>query len=93
MWQLRTELGQTFPISLVLVTDGKHGNVVFIKTAPFTAVIDLKENGSTYATFAQEGFTIEEEEYSYNIQYPYKDMPVLLEWLKRQNLLFPQGTF
>ena len=93
MIQLQTELGATFPVSLVLVTDGKHGNVLFIKTAPFTAVIDLKENGETYATFAQDGFTIGEEEYSYRIQYPYKDMPVLLEWLKKQNLLFPQGTF
>lgn len=89
MLQLQTEIGQTFPVSLVLLTDGKHGNVVFIKTAPFTAVIDLNNN----ATFDHDGFTINEEEYSYRIQYPYKDMPVLLEWLKKQNLLWPQGTF
>jgi hypothetical protein len=89
MLQLRTDLGETFPVSLVLLTDGKHGNVVFIKTAPFSAVIDLNHS----AVFAQDGFSIGEEEYSYHVQYPYKDMPVLLEWLKKQNLLWPQGAF
>jgi hypothetical protein len=93
MLQLRTEIGQAMPVSLVLVTDGKHGNIVFIKTAPFSAVIDINRDGKVCATFGQDGFTIGEEEYSYNIQYPYKDMPILLEWLKSQNLIMSANMF
>jgi hypothetical protein len=69
-----------------------QGRVVFIKTAPITSVIDLSDDGKEVsAIFDSKGFSIGEEEYSYGVAYDYKEVPVLLNWLKAQNLQWPSN--
>ena len=48
------------------------------------------------AIFDAEGFTLWENDklsadYVYHCPYPYKEMPVLLAWLKQQEMIMPEG--
>jgi hypothetical protein len=92
-YQLQTAIGETLPISLVLLTDGQRGAVVFIKTRQFATIIDLSEKDGKHticAIFDMDGFKIGDEEYDYNHAYEYKEIPEMLEWLERQGMVLPQ---
>lgn len=89
MWQLQIDIGKTFPVSLVLLSHLGQGRVVFYKTAPMIAVVDLNVEGTPRAIFDGNGFSIGEEDFSYGIAYDYKNLPMMLEWLIAQNLQWP----
>jgi hypothetical protein len=88
--QVQTSIGETLPVSLVLLTNGKEGRVVFVKTGKFDTIIDLPEDGGIGAIFDMDGFGIGEEEYDYNVSYPYKDIPDMLKWLQQQQMVMPE---
>jgi len=79
------------PIHLVLLSNGM---VVFVRVAAFTAILEAtKLDGSPYGYFFEEDFTLyadkESNEFSYNTMYAYKTIPVMLKWLKSQELQNP----
>jgi hypothetical protein len=99
MYQLQTSVGETLPVSLVLLTDGQRGWVVFIKTRQFTTIIDMAENpedgkySGISAVFDMDGFSIAGEEYRYNTPIAYIEIPEMLQWLKAQNMVMPEIVF
>lgn len=88
VYQLQVQIGDVFPISLVLLTDLKVGRVVFIKTQNFPHIIEVKD-GEIVAAFNVDGFSIDGEDYEYNAPYAYKEIPAMLQWLSSQNLQMP----
>lgn len=95
MFQLQTSLGANLPISLVLLTDGVHGQVAFIKTSQFKTIFDQPTSlegtpEAVAAVFDEEGFKIGEEEFHYNTSIDYKHNETLLKWLQQQNLQLPK---
>lgn len=79
------------PIHLVLLSNGM---VVFVRVAAFSAIIEAtKTDGSPYGNFFEEDFILyvnkESNEFSYNTMYDYKTIPVMLKWLKSQELQTP----
>lgn len=86
MYQLEISLGVTFPVSLILLG---NGTVAFVKTAPVGIVFDQPEQGIP-ATFTEDGFEIDGEEFQYNTMIEYKKNEKLLSWLIQQNLQLPQ---
>lgn len=91
MYQLITSLGEALPISLILLTDGVHGQVAFIKTSQFKTIFDQPASPEAIAAvFDEEGFKIGEEEFNYNMSIEYKHNETLLKWLRQQNLQLPK---
>lgn len=86
MFQLEISLGQTFPVSLILIS---NGCVAFVKTAAVGVVYDSPEIGIP-AIFTEAGFEINGEEFHYNEMINYKENETLLKWLVQQNLQLPQ---
>jgi hypothetical protein len=56
--------------------------------------VDKYPNGIS-AIFDAEGFTLWENtvsaDYVYHCPYPYKEMPVLKQWLTQQEMIMPEG--
>ena len=95
MFQVQVPLGG-LPVNLVLVTVGQ-GAVAFVKVAPFTTIFDADEDGNISAAFYEDEFNIfgtsgDEEVFRYNTLYEYKELPVMLEWLKQQGLQEPASV-
>lgn len=96
------QITNDFPIAILPeIIEGK----TYVKIMPMQSIlqgavvdqVDLEQfpNGVS-AIFDTDGFTLSQSldyvaEYKYHVGYPYKDMPVLLAWLKQQNMLMPQG--
>jgi hypothetical protein len=80
------------PIQLVLLSNGQ---VAFVRVANFFAILDEYEDNDdrVCAAFYPDKFYLlkneEENEYSYNTMYPYKEEEIMLEWLKSLNLIEP----
>lgn len=91
MFQLQVSIGETFPVSLVLLS---NGTLVWIKTTQFKPIYDSpSEPDSIAAVFSEDGFTIGDDEYSYNRIYEYKELPSMLKWLKQQQMQEPEVLF
>lgn len=75
------------PISIVLISDG---TLAFVRTAAFHSIIDQPtcENCPT-AIFTEQGFTIGEDSFDYNVKYLYKECGMMLQWLVAQKLEMP----
>jgi hypothetical protein len=89
MQQIQVQLG-SLPIILVCLMTGE---VAFVKRADFKTIIDLPETGLV-AMWDNEGFSITDENkvahsFDYNVTYRFKDVPVMLQYLKQQNLEMP----
>lgn len=75
---------------LLLVCDIYNGGrVAFVRTAEFKTIFCFENGETPAATFDDEGFSIGGEDFVYNTLYSYKEIPVMLAWLKRQNLQNP----
>lgn len=84
MNRIQVGIGQFFPINLILLA---NGTLAFIRVMEFKGIVDLPTNENyPEASFWRDGFQIGDEVYEYNMAYPYKEMPVMLEWLKQQNM-------
>jgi hypothetical protein len=82
--QVQIQLGQAFPVALVLRLDG---SLVFVKLTPRPfAVIDDS------STFDQNGFTIDGEDFAYNMAYYFRREPKLTKWIKDQQIINPFTT-
>lgn len=96
-YQIQVPLG-SLPVALVLVGNQWQGRVAFVKVAPFITVFDCGKEGSNIsAAFYQDEFHIfgsvdGEEVFEYDTIYDYKELPVMLEWLKQQNLQEPTNV-
>jgi hypothetical protein len=93
MMSVQLPLG-TLPVNLVLVPH--CAGAVFVKTATFSVVLDVDYEGQGnvegyfYKDSFQLGNDIETaEEFFYNQIYQYKEIPVMLQWLKQQKLQQP----
>jgi predicted nucleic-acid-binding protein len=84
--QVQVPIGQSFPVQLVLLSDG---SLVFVRVAKVGYLLDQDNEGNTVAVFTDENFTIGNEELWYNTIYRYKEKPGMLDWLKNQNLVLP----
>ena len=90
-YQIQIPLG-SLPVHLILIGNKEHGRVVFTKVLPFSYVFDMGENGIAAAFYPDEFHIIGDdvtEIFDYDTIYEYKELPVMLEWLKRQNLRQP----
>jgi hypothetical protein len=68
--------------------------VVFVRVAAFTSILEAaKIDGSPYGYFFEEDLILyadkDSGEFSYNTMYEYKQIPVMLKWLKAQELQNP----
>lgn len=98
-YQVQVPIG-TLPINLVLIGNETYGWLTFVHVRPFTgAIFDLGQDGHTIrAVFYEDEFHIfgkvgGEEVFEYDTIYDYKNIPVMLEWLKEQNLQEPKTIF
>ena len=100
-YQVQVPLGG-LPVNLVLVGNREHGEVAFVKVAPFAgAVFDLTDDGQDVrAVFDTHKFALFhptdvslDEEFHYDMLYDYKNIPVMLQWLKDQKLEEPKTIF
>lgn len=90
-YQVQIPLG-SLPVHLMLIGNKVNGRVAFTKIMPFNYVFDVCENGIIAAFYPDEFDIIGEgstETFYYDTVYDYKELPVMLEWLKRQNLRLP----
>ena len=98
MFQAQIPIGN-LPVQLVLVGSKGSGRVVFVRVAPFKVIFDTTEDGKFIrAAFYDDVFHIfdngggYEEVFSYNTIYDYKEIPVMLDWLQKQNLMLPTNV-
>lgn len=90
--QIQIPIGN-LPVQLVLLWNRQEGGVVFVKSAPVGLIVENHERGKVSAIFDEEGFSIGDEDFSYNTIYNYKSIPLMLEWLQQQNLQQPSISF
>lgn len=88
---IQFQIGQTFPVILACFD---NGCVALLKVHNFKPVLDSFEHGVSgafhgdyFTLFTKEGDDLQEFEYS--TAYNYKTIPLLLAWLKQQNLQPP----
>lgn len=99
---LAMQITQAFPVAVKPeMVEGKP----FIKIIPMQSIleggvvdhVDLDQfPEGISAIFDKDGFTLWQTldytaEYMYHVNYPYKEMGVLLAWLKQQNMLMPEA--
>ena len=86
MYQIQLSL-QTLPI---LITCNSEGRVGFSPQGVFKTLVDTYgEANSKVAIFDMAGFIIDSIEYKYNVWYDYKNLPSLLEYLKKLEMKMP----
>lgn len=79
----------SLPVNLITLD---NGDVAFVTTSEFKAIIDLpSEDDNVGAYFDKVSFSIGDMSFSYSQRYNYKDIPVMLQWLKQQGLQSPFG--
>ena len=79
----------TLPINLIALD---NGDVAFVITQDFKSVIDQpSKDENVGAYFDKTSFSIADQSFSYSQRYAYKDIPVMLQWLKQQELISPFG--
>lgn len=88
MQQVQIQIGN-MPIILVLLS---NGGLVFVPIERIEAILD--QGREVEASFFQDEFYFEDgvnqiEELSYNTIYNFKEYPLMLKWLKQQNLPNP----
>lgn len=89
MNMMQVQIGQTFPVVLGLF---QNGTVALLKpnNATFKAVFEQAGEGGVGGTFMLNEFSLYRGDdlicLQYNMMYPYKEMPLLLDWLKQQTL-------
>lgn len=83
IYQAQIGIG-SLPVNLILLSTGQ---LVFIRVANIGVLFD--NNDGIDAVFMDDGFRLNDEEFSYNTLYWYKEIPLLLQWLKNQNLQEP----
>lgn len=88
MHQLPIKLG-SLPINLVLISDG---SVAFVKAGNFKTICDFPEDENEVdAIFDEAGFQLgNTDNFCYNVAYRYKEIPDMLAWLVKQNLVEPK---
>lgn len=74
------------PIILVCLSDG---SIALAPRQQFATIISLANEKCREAIFDMSGFKIGDEEFMWSTRYYYKEIPVLLEWLKGQELVSP----
>ena len=84
MFQVQVGLG-SLPIVLFCLGDG---SVAMQPSQQFSAVIDQQLEG-VQAMFDMNGYSIDAVEYKYGEKVFYKEIPSMLQWLKRQQLQMP----
>lgn len=97
IYQVQVPIG-SLPVNLVLVGNKERGNVVFVKVGKVGTIIDQSElKDNVGAVFIETNFCFFEEQangaiesFEYNTLYEYKDIPLMLRWLQRQELQQPQ---
>ena len=76
------------PVNIVLLS---AGTLAFVKVAELSTLFDQPSiQGDINAVFYKDDFSIDNEPYSYNTVYEYKNIPSMLKWLQQQQLLMPQ---
>lgn len=92
MQMLQFQIGQTFPLVLACFD---NGTVALLKAREFSSIFDSPETG-VHGAFHPDHFALwtpgreSLAEFEYSTQYNYKNIPLLLAWLKQQNLQPPQ---
>lgn len=85
---------QTNPIQIgslpvgIICTDIAH--IAFVKlTNTFAGIFVAPQTTEESAFFDNAGFSIGEVNYSYGTLLQYKEIPKMLEWLQKQNIINP----
>jgi hypothetical protein len=90
MWQVNIQIGN-MPLGLGLRADGSV--VVWPGQNLGRGIMDLQIENEAWAIFWSTEFAIfttdNEESLSYNVAYPLSEYPALKQWLKQQNLIYP----
>lgn len=84
-------ISQAFPVGVYAFHDST------IQLVPLQSILNgavIDQNDGVSGVFDREGFSLQKGiddalNFEYNVNYPYKDMPILLEWLKQQNMMLP----
>ena len=94
MHTLQVPIG-SMPVNLILLS---NRTLAFARVANFEALLDQPEDKSSVsAFFYSDGFTLsrgeESADFDYNITYKYYEIPMMLDWLIKQNLQLPHHPF
>lgn len=91
LYQLQVNLAG-LPVAMVMLS---NGNVVFVPLHGISAIFDQNPGQVNAVLFddefyliATDGYTV--EDYSYRVQYPLREHPLLVTWLKSLNLQLPR---
>ncbi len=89
MQQVQIQLAG-LPITLVLLS---NGSVVLVPMLAFTGIIENVESQPVWANFYPDCFSLFTAEggddFDYRVPYDIKLYPLLVQWLKQQNLISP----
>lgn len=90
MFQIQVGIGKSFPVSLILVSDGR---LAFVKTSRVGVLFDQPESEEDVrGVFTEDSFSLSDENFSYQVLYAYKDIPAMLRWLQQQKLIMPENV-
>lgn len=90
MYQIQIGIGHNFPIGLILLS---NGTLTFVKTSVVGVLYDQPgDKEAVHGIFTEEGFSLNDESFSYKVLYAYKEIPVMLRWLQQQKLIMPENV-